>query len=724
MRRSGAATIVLTVLWLAGWVLAAIFILPAAALVVVVSLIGLAVRIVWDAPAVRALRARRASARLYAEACERSAAKRGANPDQRADAVMLHLTGRGFRPVPAIADGMHSVARQLFEQERLGVAPDAPPEGSGLLDQARYADEVTRWLVRSQDPETQRSVNVTVLKLMEAYCAALPPVAFASDRAIGEMTSVPLLELLPSPGQTVDHVARIFFSENLVSSGLFRDTRTRLDRNRHEMSGFSYSPFTEENRKLTPPTQHKGTKEEIVRGYLAGTPLADLFAVAVPFAIPQSVRFEHAWIVAGSGHGKTQTLQYFLGLDLDQVAAGQASVVLIDSQTETIQTISRLKIFAPGQPLYGRLCLIDPTDIAFPPALNLFDMGMGRLQQYSALDRERLLNSVLELFDYVFTALLSAELTQKQSIVFRFITRLLLEIPGATVHTFRELMEPKGPERFAPSIARLDGTARAFFETEFNSKQFEDTKRQVLRRLWGVLENRSFERMFAHPASKLDLFSEINSGKVILINAAKELLKQNGTELLGRFFIALIAQAAQERMTLPKEKRLPTFVYVDEAADYADNNVAVILEQARKANIGMVLAHQYVGQLTPKLQESFAANTSTKLAGGCSDKDARTFSHLLRCTPEFIEARQKGEFAAFVRNVLVAGVSLRIPFGHLENMERMTDAEFDRVRADMRARYAVPSDETSSANDCRAPEFKAAPIDPDAVDTAPRTGWS
>jgi hypothetical protein len=58
--------------------------------------------------------------------------------------------------------------------------------------------------------------------------------------------------------------------------------------------------------------------------------------------------------------------------------------------------------------------------------------------------------------------------------------------------------------------------------------------------------------MFSHPRSKLDLFAEMNAGKVILINTAKDLLKETGTEIFGRFFIAMIAQAAQERAVLPE----------------------------------------------------------------------------------------------------------------------------------------------------------------------------
>ncbi|MCH8333191.1 hypothetical protein IIC65_04600, partial [Candidatus Sumerlaeota bacterium] len=75
---------------------------------------------------------------------------------------------------------------------------------------------------------------------------------------------------------------------------------------------------------------------------------------------------------------------------------------------------------------------------------------------------------------------------------------------------------------------------------------------------------------------------------------------------------------AQERATIPVNKRMPTFVYIDEAADYFDRNIGLILSQARKFNVGMVLAHQYIGQLDPKLQEAFSANTSIKFAGGVS----------------------------------------------------------------------------------------------------------
>ncbi len=92
-------------------------------------------------------------------------------------------------------------------------------------------------------------------------------------------------------------------------------------------------------------------------------------------------------------------------------------------------------MFAPGSPLAQRLCIIDPTDVEWPVALNLFDAGMDRINQYSQLDRERLINGILELYDFVLGSLLDAGMTQKQSVIFRYITMsILLYINVAIKH--------------------------------------------------------------------------------------------------------------------------------------------------------------------------------------------------------------------------------------------------------------------------------------------------
>ena len=258
------------------------------------------------------------------------------------------------------------------------------------------------------------------------------------------------------------------------------------------------------------------------------------------------------------------------------------------------------------------------------------------------------------------------------------------------IFQLRDLLEPDGSARFAEDIAKLDGTARRFFETEFDGKEFATTKTQVLRRLYGILENQTFERMFSNPETKFDMFQELNAGKLILINTAKSLLKEQGTQVFGRFFVALIAQAAQERATLPERDRLPAHVYVDEAQDYFDANLGVILSQARKYKVGMAMAHQYLGQLSQGLQEAFEANTSIKLAGGVSQRDARTLAGVMSGDATAISNLPKGTFATSIRGVTNRAVPLSFPFFVLEKRRRASADELKAIREHSRNAYAAP----------------------------------
>lgn len=140
---------------------------------------------------------------------------------------------------------------------------------------------------------------------------------------------------------------------------------------------------------------------------------------------------------------------------------------------------------------------------------------------------------------------------------------------------------------------------------------------------------------------------------------------------------------------LPKEERTPTFVYVDEASDYFDKNVGIILSQARKYNVGMVLAHQFLGQLEPRLQEAISANTAIKFAGGVSAKDARALANDLRSDATFITEQAKLNFAAFIKGQTKRAISISITPGQMESCPRMSAEDRAILQDHMRAQYAV-----------------------------------
>jgi len=632
-------------------------------------------------------------------------------------------------PPETDASAIAGLVGRIFAYEALFVLPEIDwTERRSIAQYWELRDALNRqrkWLETFDD--SCDLIRLALCRCLDAVWQASPELPERGISDDGVTVPTERVRAMTEVPAVTEAVIGALFDEDLEARHLFERHRKRLETNLILASGGN--PADPEAFKRAPKLPAKSDIKDpadLVTTYLGGTPISDLFAGLLDFTIPNAARFEHHHIVAGSGHGKTQTLQYLIAEDLQAVARGARSLIVLDSQGDLIRTISGLKLFAPGAPLHERVVIIDPTDVEYPVSLNLFDVGLDRLDQYSQLDRERLTNSILELYDFVLGSLLSAELTQKQNVIFRYVTRLMLHIPDATIHTLRELMEPDSEVKFAAHIAKLNGTARHFFETEFAAREFKQTRQQVLRRLWGILENQTFERMFSHPRSKLDLFAEMNAGKVILINTAKDLLKEQGTEIFGRFFIALIAQAAQERATLSASARLPTFVYVDEAADYFDRNIGLILSQARKFNVGMVLAHQYLGQLEPKLQEAFAANTSIKFAGGVSARDARTLAPMLYCDPALIEAQPKGSFAAHVRGVTKSALPLKFPFGHMEAMDRMSADEREALQRAMRERYAVHYSEIlqtsgSGSKDDTTPSDR--PRNPDHLDTDAASEW-
>jgi len=533
-----------------------------------------------------------------------------------------------------------------------------------------------------------------VLDATSDFFSVLPETCFGyRSSEEGDTFEVPLIDLLDDPAEVVDRLFMLPYDDDSFRLDLFKQLRELCATNLLTASGFrgDANICDVEHRLIRATKQKDKTGAELAELYLNGSPFQAMLDTPVPFRIPDELRFEHCHIVGGTGHGKTQLMQKMIHADLLASRDDWRSVIVIDSQGDLINKLVRLDLFSAEvkDSLADRLVIIDPADVEFPAALNLFDAHLDRVREYSAADRERVLNGVIELYELFFGSFLGAELTQKQGVIFKYLARLMLAIPGATIHTLMQIMEDGKP--YKQYIDQLDGSARYFFETEFFHPSFVATKKQVLRRLWGVLSTPAFERMFTQPKNKLDLFEAMNEGKIVLVSSAKDLLKREGSQLLGRFFIAMIAQAALERSTLPEHRRNAAFVYVDEAQEYFDDSIETILNQARKYRVGLTLAHQTLDQLSPRLRSAMLANTSMKCAGGVSAKDARALADELRTTPQFIEGMKRrgprSEFAVWVKHLTGQAIRLSVPLGFLERQPTLDAEDYESLVVANRTRY-------------------------------------
>lgn len=374
-----------------------------------------------------------------------------------------------------------------------------------------------------------------------------------------------------------------------------------------------------------------------------------------PFTLSSEDRFRHTLLLGSTGHGKTSQLGDMISSDVHCAH----STIVFDSQGDLIDKIARIDI--PRE----RIIIIDPTDVEYPPALGLFDF---KTQGKTAYEREERFNTTIELITFVINSLLSSEITGKQDVPFRYVIRLCLEIPDATILTFAEIFQKNGLDPYWKYVERLSPAGQNFFKNQFQTRQYQDTKDQIIRRVDAILSIPTMERMFSQPHTKIDMGKAMDEGCIILINSAKKLLKEEGSAFFSRFMVALISQAVQSRTV---GNNTPAFVYIDEAAPVIDSNIANLLETARKYQVGITLAFQSLGQIPNELQHSVITNTGIKMVGGLSAKDARALSGDMQTDADTLMRVPKLQFFTHVKGG--RSVYMRTHPGTLDNQPQRTD---------------------------------------------------
>jgi Type IV secretion-system coupling protein DNA-binding domain len=499
--------------------------------------------------------------------------------------------------------------------------------------------------------------------------------------------STPLYDMVDDLPLILTKIMGTLCAPDLIEAGLFSYFAGSIDRRLCIASGIPWMERISSKRKVILPIDRPELPaSELCSLYTDETQFEGFFQLPVPIPIPAEIRFEHTHIVGGTGHGKTQLLQYLIMDDLHRALDSDLSLVVIDPDGTLIKTISQTDYFGEYL-LADRAIFIDPTDVDYPVGLNLFDVS--HLEGADARTRETIENNTIELFEYFFDALLGSELTGKQTTLFRYLGLLLMQIPGGNIHTLRELME--NGQKFKPYMEKLEGSARTFFEQRFFAKDLQATKTQVLSRLWGVLSNRSLDRIFSAKRNSINFDAALQSGKIIFIHTSKEYLGEEGSHIFARLMVALLGQALIRRAAVAPEKRNPTYIYIDEAEGVVDQTLVRLLAQARKYKGAITIAHQHLDQLPSTARAGILANTSIKLAGGVSAKDSSSLAAEFRSKSEFILAQKKDEntsrFALFAKNITPQASVFGVPLGYAESCDRLSADEYANLLAQSRECY-------------------------------------
>jgi Type IV secretion-system coupling protein DNA-binding domain len=600
-----------------------------------------------------------------------------------------------------VAEPLGDILWKLLYSEPFTFDAAALPEKHETLRTAAREREWLRHCIKVLESEEhylllwRRKAKVWLLGIVDA----LPVAALVDPYPDGTLpetpalfASTPLHALIEDFPLVISRTCCTFLDADVSEAGLFYSFRDDMERKLCAASGIPWKERFSSKRKVDLPSEKKGLPDaELIALYTEDTLLSNLFTLPIPIVVPDEVRFEHTHIVGGTGHGKTQLLQYLIMHDLHRALDTNMSLVVIDPDGSLIRTISQTDYFGEYL-LADRAIFIDPSEVDRPVSLNLFDVS--HLEGADARTRETIENNTIELFEYFFDALLGSELTGKQTTLFRYLGLLLMQIPGGNIHTLRKIMEDVRP--YKPYIEKLPDTARAFFETRFASKDLQATKTQVLSRLWGVLSNRSLDRVLSGTKNSINFDDALQSGKIIFIHTSKENLGEEGSAIFARMMVALIGQALIRRAAIPAQERTDTFIYIDEAEGVVDQTLVRLLAQTRKYRGAITIAHQHLDQLTPSARAGVFANTSIKLAGGMSAKDASALASEMRTKPEtllsFRKDKQVSRFALFAKNYTETAMTLEVPLGYAESCERLDADDYATLLEQSRAWYgrAVP----------------------------------
>ncbi len=323
------------------------------------------------------------------------------------------------------------------------------------------------------------------------------------------------------------------------------------------------------------------------------------------FGIKRVDRRRHVYIVGKSGVGKSKLLELFLRQD---VAYGHG-LCFIDPHGDVIEEILD---FIPEERI-DDVVLIDPSDSKYPISFN-------PLANVDPAFKHQLTQGLIEVMERQF----GANWTPRLEHVFRFTCLALLDYPQATMRGMISMLTDRNYRQLVVEYIE-DDMVKRFWAIEFadwSEKYDTEAIIPLVNKLAQFLSDPALRAIFGQKENKVDLAELMNSGKIILINLSKGKLGEENSSFFGSMFITKIKQAGMERASLPERERKDFYLYVDEFHNLVTETFENLYSEARKYGLCLTVAHQYMGQLIPKIQQAVLGNTGTILVFRVGGEDA------------------------------------------------------------------------------------------------------
>lgn len=336
------------------------------------------------------------------------------------------------------------------------------------------------------------------------------------------------------------------------------------------------------------------------------------------FGIKTDDRRRHMYLIGKTGMGKSTILENMI---VDDIRAGHG-VAVVDPHGDLAEKIIE---YIPSERIQD-VVYFNPSDINFPIAFNVVEQVEPHLRHLVA-------SGLIG----VFQKLWADSWGPRLEYILRNAILAILDFPGSTLlGVVRMLSDKNYRKRVVANIT--DPVVKAFWEKEFSGyadKFASEAVSPIQNKVGQFLSSSLMRNIIGQVKSAIDIRDIMDSGKILIMNLSKGRIGEDNSALLGAMMITKIQLAAMSRVDVPEKERRDFYLYIDEFQNFSTDSFANILSEARKYRLNLILAHQYIEQLSEKVKPAVFGNVGTMVVFRVGAADAEEL--VKEFTPTFTE---------------------------------------------------------------------------------------
>ncbi len=315
------------------------------------------------------------------------------------------------------------------------------------------------------------------------------------------------------------------------------------------------------------------------------------------FCMTPSDRQRHFYIVGQTGVGKSWLLA---DMALQDIKAGRG-VCFIDPHDTFESILERIPPERVDDVIY-----FDPSQTERPMGFNVMECEREDQKDFVT---SSIINLMYKLYDPYKTGIVGPRFEH----AIRNIMLTVMTEPGATfIEIVRCLTDQSYVQELMPKIkdpmVRRYWTDQIAQTSDFHKSEVLD---YIVSKFGRFITNTMMRNIIGQSTSSFNFRTAMDEGKILIINLAKGTIGEENSAFLGLVLIPKILIAAMSRQDIPEEKRKDFYLYVDEFQNFATQDFAVILSEARKYHLNLTVANQFISQMDDEVKNAVFGNVGT-----------------------------------------------------------------------------------------------------------------